>query len=284
LASNLLDERVSLLSMTDSGHASPVTTPAVPATAAVCPYLMSSDGRWRSSTPAREHRCTVVSPPAILALEKQRRLCLTSDHLRCSTYLAALAATDQGVDEGTPSSRTDDRGSGRPVTRTAPLVLDRGRLGITLPSLRPDRGAGQGGLVALMAVAFVAIVLARLSDGGPNLTPAQAADGASPTPSAITSPASTLAPPASSVPASSVPASSVPAPTLVPTEVEPTPALPQASPTAPPSALPETYKVRSGDTLGGIAREFGTTVAALMELNGIENPRLLRVGQVLKLR
>jgi len=289
LASNLVDERVSLLSMTDSGHASPVTTSAVPATAVVCPYLMSSDGRWRSSTPAREHRCTVVSPPAILALEKQRRLCLTSDHLRCSTYLAALAATDQDAREGTPGARIDDRGSGRPVTRTVPLVLDRGRLGITLPSLRTDRGAGQGGLVALMAVAFVAIVLARPSDGGPNLTPAQAADGASATPSSVTSPAPTLPPqsssvPASSVPASSVPASSGPAPTLVPTEVEPTPVPPQPSATAPPSAGPETYKVRSGDTLGGIAREFGTTVAALMELNGIENPRLLRVGQVLKLR
>jgi LysM repeat protein len=283
LASDLVDERVSLLSMTDSGHASPVTTPAVPATAVVCPYLMSSDGRWRSSTPAREHRCTVVAPPAILALEKQRRLCLTSEHLGCSTYLAALAATDQGVEEGVPGSGVDDRRPGRAVTRTAPLVLDHGRLAITLPSLRTDRGAGQGGLVALMAVAFVAIVLARLSDGGPNLTPAQAADGASATPSGITTPAPTLPPRASDVPASNVPAGSAPAPTLVPTEVEPTPAPPQASATAPPSARPATYKVRSGDTLGGIAREFGTTVSVLMELNGIENPRLLRVGQVLEL-
>jgi LysM repeat protein len=33
----------------------------------------------------------------------------------------------------------------------------------------------------------------------------------------------------------------------------------------------------------GIAGEFGTTVKDLMELNGIENARLLRVGQVLDL-
>jgi LysM repeat protein len=41
--------------------------------------------------------------------------------------------------------------------------------------------------------------------------------------------------------------------------------------------------VRSGDTLGAIAREFDTTVAALQELNDIDDPRLLRVGQVLEL-
>ena len=66
--------------MTDSVLPRPVTTPVTPATAAICPYLLASDGRWRASTPAREHRCTVVSPPAILAAEKQRRLCLTAEH------------------------------------------------------------------------------------------------------------------------------------------------------------------------------------------------------------
>jgi len=67
----------------------------------------------------------------------------------------------------------------------------------------------------------------------------------------------------------------------VPTEVEPTPAPPAATGT--PAAASRTYKVRSGDTLGAIAREFDTTVAALQELNDIDDPRLLRVGQVLEL-
>jgi LysM repeat protein len=69
----------------------------------------------------------------------------------------------------------------------------------------------------------------------------------------------------------------------VPTEVEPTPvpAEPSAAPTASPA--PKTYKVRSGDTLGAIAREFGTTVKALMDLNNIDDPRRLHVGQVLEL-
>jgi LysM repeat protein len=44
-----------------------------------------------------------------------------------------------------------------------------------------------------------------------------------------------------------------------------------------------TYRVKSGDTLSGIAARYKTTVATLMKLNNIKDPRLLRVGQVLKL-
>lgn len=42
------------------------------------------------------------------------------------------------------------------------------------------------------------------------------------------------------------------------------------------------YKVRSGDTLGGIASRHGTSAQALMAANGIRNPRALKVGQTLK--
>ena len=256
--------------MTDSVMPRSVTTPVTPATAAICPYLLASDGRWRASTPAREHRCTVVSPPAILAAEKQRRLCLTPEHLACSTYLAATNATDAA--EAAGAADASARRRTREVTRTAPLVLDHGRLAISLPSLRGERSAGQqGGLVALMAVAFAAIVVARLSAGGPNLTPAGAVGGAGASPSAATSPEPTVRPVATEGATR----------TLVPTEVEPTPAPPEA--TDEPAGTPRTYKVRSGDTLSGIAGEFGTTVKALMELNGIENARSLRVGQVLEL-
>lgn len=43
-----------------------------------------------------------------------------------------------------------------------------------------------------------------------------------------------------------------------------------------------TYTVVKGDTLSGIAKKFGTTVAKLKTLNKIENANLIRVGQVLK--
>ena len=44
-----------------------------------------------------------------------------------------------------------------------------------------------------------------------------------------------------------------------------------------------TYTVKKGDTLTGIARAKNTTVAKLVKLNGIKNPDLIHVGQVLQI-
>lgn len=44
-----------------------------------------------------------------------------------------------------------------------------------------------------------------------------------------------------------------------------------------------TYKVKAGDTLSKIAYNNGTTVYHLAGVNSIENPNLIRVGQVLQL-
>ncbi len=41
------------------------------------------------------------------------------------------------------------------------------------------------------------------------------------------------------------------------------------------------YRVRAGDTLGGIAARHGTTVSALAALNGIRDPSMISVGRVL---
>jgi len=41
----------------------------------------------------------------------------------------------------------------------------------------------------------------------------------------------------------------------------------------------QTYTVRFGDTLSGIAARFGTSVAALASRNGISNPNLIQEGQ-----
>lgn len=43
-----------------------------------------------------------------------------------------------------------------------------------------------------------------------------------------------------------------------------------------------TYTVQSGDTLSGIASKFGTSYQALASLNGLSNPNLIYVGQVLR--
>lgn len=42
------------------------------------------------------------------------------------------------------------------------------------------------------------------------------------------------------------------------------------------------YKVKSGDTLGKIARKFGTTVAQLCRTNKISAKTPLRAGQILR--
>ncbi|MGJ3767328.1 LysM peptidoglycan-binding domain-containing protein, partial [Limosilactobacillus fermentum] len=40
-----------------------------------------------------------------------------------------------------------------------------------------------------------------------------------------------------------------------------------------------TYYVQNGDTLSGIANQFGTTVSALVSANHIYNPNVIGVGQ-----
>lgn len=56
-----------------------------------------------------------------------------------------------------------------------------------------------------------------------------------------------------------------------------------AAPTSTPAG-PETYTVKSGDTLGRIASNNNTTVDELTRLNSISNPDRISVGQELKLR
>jgi membrane-bound lytic murein transglycosylase D len=45
---------------------------------------------------------------------------------------------------------------------------------------------------------------------------------------------------------------------------------------------PRTHKVRSGETLSGIAARYGTSPSRLASLNGLSKRNLIRVGQVLK--
>lgn len=52
--------------------------------------------------------------------------------------------------------------------------------------------------------------------------------------------------------------------------------------TSSPSGSSSTYTVRSGDTLSSIAARFGTSYQSLASLNGIANPNLIEVGQVLR--
>ncbi len=44
------------------------------------------------------------------------------------------------------------------------------------------------------------------------------------------------------------------------------------------------HRVRSGDTLGAIARRYGTSVTAICRLNGIRSSKILRIGETLRVR
>lgn len=55
-----------------------------------------------------------------------------------------------------------------------------------------------------------------------------------------------------------------------------------SSPSPSPSPDYVTYVIQPGDTLSGIAQKFGTTVSALVALNGISNPNLIYAGNTLK--
>lgn len=247
-----------------------IPSPRAPASKAICPFLLAADGQWRSSSPAREHRCTAVAPPAILAVEKQRRLCLTAAHEGCASYLAATGPAGRDAGSDLPIPRAT-RSSGRAFVRTAPLVLDHGRLPVSVTSVAAERGLGQVALVILLAIAFAAILIARLSSGSDDRGGIVTAS-ATPQPSVVAgrSPSATPSPSATG---SALPSPSQPSASATPDPTE-----------SPAGTAPATYKIRSGDTLSGIAATFGTTVDALAELNDITDTSTLRIGQVLTLR
>lgn len=62
--------------------------------------------------------------------------------------------------------------------------------------------------------------------------------------------------------------------------------VPASSAPAPTVAVPAggiIHTVKAGETLSGIARQYGTTTTAIAQANGITNPSLIRTGQKLRI-
>ena len=235
------------------------TTPlAEPGT--ICPYLLVAAGHWRNAEPSREHVCAAEAEPIPIGLETQRRLCF-GDHTVCRRYEGAVAAYRAAV----PLVPL------RPVARTVPVVVDRGRPPLPLPHVGDRRLLGQAVLALAMIAAVVALLLARL---GPTAGGAAQASG-SPSLGASAGVASPSASP-------SLPPSASPSPAPTPTPTASPKATRKPSP-SPGGGSGQTYTVKPGDTLSSIALKFGTTVKALSKLNGITDPSLIRSGQVLKI-
>jgi len=227
------------------------------ASPSICPFLMAEAGVWRLSVASREHRCTAFSPPAVLAVDKQERLCLTPGHQTCATYQASLTARAARL------SPVSDHHTRWRFGRTTSVIEDRGGFGAVILGLVLDRRRWP----AIPAVILVATLLTLAVSG---FRPGLPAGGVA------TATASPTMPP-------------TPSPTAAPTEAptpEPSPsptAVPSPSPTPGPTPEPtlRTYRVRGGDTLTAIAARFDTTVRAIAELNGIADPSRLQVGQIL---
>ena len=230
-----------------------------------CPYLVSAGGAWRAAGPSKEHRCAALDPASPIAPEKQRRLCLVASHATCPTYLAAREARER-----TPGLAAAGWTPSRPIVRTAPVVLEgsshRPAIGVTLGAERLAQAA-----LAVMAVVVVALVGARLLGGAGEPGPTGTAGGVA---------LATTAPPSSTATAPRTPIPTA-EPSLRPETTAPSEE-PSASP-APTKPPARTYTVKRGDTLSAIAAKFGTTVAAIVKLNKIKDPRTIYSGQRLKI-
>jgi LysM repeat protein len=231
-----------------------------------CPFLLAEGGGWRLDLPSREHRCAAVSPAAPLSPEKQARLCLTASHPTCATYQASMSARSARL--GIPSG---DRTTRWALARTTTVVEDAGGLRGRFAALLLDRRRWP----AIPAVVLIG-TLFTLAVSGLN--------GAS-------KPVSATAGPSGPAVTPGLTAEPTPRPTGTP-EPEPTSASTTAPSAAPsqtpagsqgPTASFRTYKVKSGDTLSGIASQFGTTSRAIAELNGITVSTTLHIGQVLSI-
>ena len=229
----------------------------------ICPYLSVEGAAWRSAHPQKEHRCGAITPPALLAADKQRRLCLTDAHVSCATYLTArhLPLGGEAIDLGQDPAAVlaADAGVTRwSLVRTVPVVLDHSRVAIHVGRPPVNRSLAQLALGGLLVLAVTAVVLSRLTG---QTGPATAGDP-SPSPSIATA---------------------RPSPTLRPSPtIRPTPT-PSATPVPTPVPSYRTYTVQSGDFLIAIANRFDTTVKAIMDLNDISDPSSLVIGQVLKI-
>lgn len=226
-----------------------------------CPFLIAEGGGWRLGVPSREHRCGAFSPAASLSPEKQTRLCLTPAHAGCATYQASLTARTERLG-AVPVRRATRWG----LARTTSVIEDPGGARARLLAVLLDRRRWPAIPAVILVTTLFVLALSGFRAGVPTVPVATASPGVAAASSAATTGA-TARP--SRSPAGEA---TTPPPTVNPTA---------APSTAKPVASFRTYRVKSGDTLSAIANRFGTTVAALEELNDLPDRNSLSIGQIL---
>jgi LysM repeat protein len=230
----------------------------------ICPFLaLAADHRTVVDGYDPDHRCHAVSEPDPLDRTRQLQLCLTEAHRGCERFVAALELKRA---EGAPPSPVapDAR-----IPRTR-LVLDPA--GVEAPAGGARRPMGSRARRALLAaVAALVGVLVLVSGVVEGLVGLVAGPTATPMPSVAASPAA-----GSSTPVSS--ADATPVASTVPTAAA---TLLASTPTPAPPAGARSYTVRRGDTLVAIAEQFGTSVQAIQQANGLGDTDVINIGQVL---
>jgi LysM repeat protein len=212
------------------------------------------------------HRCFAEDPPATLERSTQAQLCLTAAYARCDRYLAFASRT------GAPMPGRTHIGDGFVTTRLllAPQPAWRGMAG-RARTARATPWVIVGGGIAALGLVSAAIAGPLLDATGGEVATATSTPTATPTSS----------PTPLATPSGTPRASPSPTPQPTATPVPETPA-PTPAPTPVVTPVPQrTYTVEEGDTLASIAQQFGTSVAALQQANGIADPDEIVIGQVL---
>lgn len=122
----------------------------------------------------------------------------------------------------------------------------------------PVAGGRAWAAALLLALALVLLPACSVTVGAPQPTPG--GPGAGPTNTPIEQIHLEVTP--------------VPSPTPRPPTLTPVPG-------APPPGATTKYTIQAGDTLSGIAQEFGIAVDDLVKLNNIADPNQIQAGQVL---
>jgi LysM repeat protein len=228
--------------------------------ATTCPFFRreTADGTLGRpiEMPEPINRCAAYGEPRPQSLRQQELVCLSSRHVDCPRYLRAAAAAPRSTRRSAPGARQLSRAILVAVailvlsaTASFAFVLARGGLALRI-------GAGTTGAV-------------EAATGKPGPTADAVAPSASPAPSASGPDATASAAP-----------EATPAVTPAPAASDERYALLQPCPDKPDCYV---YKVRRGDTLTGIAKFFGTTLATVRELNPWTKTKGIQAGQKLTL-
>jgi hypothetical protein len=228
------------------------------AAAAICPFLGALDdvGVLGDAVAAfnERNRCTAYGPWLPLGQAQQELVCLTVAHRSCPRYTRGM------------------------------------RFGPAGPRRRLGRGAGI--VVVLAALAVLAVGGTIFLGGKLPLGPLAALFASAPTTSPTLSPSPTPAPTPPPTATPSLEPTPSPSPEVTPSPITTESLLPTPPPDSPYATLEPCpsgqlcylYTVKAGDTLSGIAATFGTTVAAIRELNpSVQNTNIIHIGTTLRI-